>query len=183
MRNSNWIGSEGSAGVWSSFADETRKYAPIFSTVTFSTRDWSSNRRTIRIMKSQDAQLRELESRLYEACGVLNLAHARLVELTVKLISTELWRGYAPHWRDFLITGNADSIDGLRFTDNRGNPVTVGQQHPPDVPLPSPPPGHQYVHPVGAPVQHRWVHFTPPSRDGIPQKGIPPVTASTSPVM
>ncbi len=68
----------------------------------------------------------------------------------------------AHHRGQFLITGNADLPDGLTFTDNRGSPITVGRPHPPDDPLPTPPDGRRYEHPIGEPVQHKWVYFTPP---------------------
>jgi hypothetical protein len=67
----------------------------------------------------------------------------------------------AHHRGEFLIGGDADDSDGLRFTDNRGKLITIGRPHPPDDPLPRPPVGHHYTHPVGEPVQQKWVHFTP----------------------
>jgi len=45
-------------------------------------------------MNDSYVKLTELQDRLAEACGVLNVAHARLVALTAELIETELWRGY-----------------------------------------------------------------------------------------
>ena len=70
----------------------------------------------------------------------------------------------AHHRGEFTLTGNADLPDGLTFTDNRGNPITIGRPRPPDDPLPTPPDGGRYEHPSGEPVQHKWVHFTPPGK-------------------
>ena len=70
----------------------------------------------------------------------------------------------AHHRSEFTLTGNADAPDGLTFTDSHGNPITIGRPRPPDDPLPTPPDGHRYAHPIGEPVQHKWVHFTPPSK-------------------
>ncbi len=65
-------------------------------------RQLSSNRCTIVGMESRDAQIDDLEGRVAAACGVLNVANARLVELTAELIETDLWRGYGirsvEHW-------------------------------------------------------------------------------------
>ncbi len=68
----------------------------------------------------------------------------------------------AHHRGQFLVTGDADVPAGLRFTDNRGHPITIGRPHPPDDPLPTPPDGRRYEHPIGEPIQHKWVYFTPP---------------------
>ncbi len=45
-------------------------------------------------MDESYAKLEDIKTRLADACGVLNVANARLVELTAELIATELWRGY-----------------------------------------------------------------------------------------
>ena len=45
-------------------------------------------------MDESCARLADIKDRLADACGVLNVAHARLVELTAELIETDLWRGY-----------------------------------------------------------------------------------------
>lgn len=68
----------------------------------------------------------------------------------------------AHHRDEFSVTGDADAAGGLRFTDNRGSPIPTGRPRPPDDPLPGPPDGHSYQHPIGEPIQHKWVHFTPP---------------------
>ncbi len=89
----------------------------------------------------------------------------------------------AHHRGEFLISGNADHDDhagkaghigkashigkaghGLRFTDDRGNRITLGQPRPPNGPLPEPPPGHLYEHPVGERVETKWVYFSPPTK-------------------
>ncbi len=44
-------------------------------------------------MNESYAKLADIKDRLADAC-VLNVANARLVELTAELIETELWRGY-----------------------------------------------------------------------------------------
>lgn len=54
------------------------------------------------MVSSRDAQVDDLEGRVADACGVLNVANARLVELTAELIESDLWRGYGirsvDHW-------------------------------------------------------------------------------------
>lgn len=70
----------------------------------------------------------------------------------------------AHHRGEFLITGDADPPGGLRFTNGRGNRITLGQPRPPNGPLPEPPPGHLYEHPVGERVETKWVYFSPPTK-------------------
>ncbi len=45
-------------------------------------------------MDESYAKLADIKDRLADACGVLNVANATLVELTAELIETDLWRGY-----------------------------------------------------------------------------------------
>jgi hypothetical protein len=66
------------------------------------------------------------------------------------------------HRGEFLIAGNADHPAGLQFTDNRGNLIAVGRPRAPNAPPPRPPAGHRYTHPIGEPVQQKWVYFAPP---------------------
>jgi hypothetical protein len=53
-------------------------------------------------MDSRNVRLADLEERVADACGVLNVAHAQLVAVTGELIESELWRGFGirsvEHW-------------------------------------------------------------------------------------
>ncbi len=79
----------------------------------------------------------------------------------------------AHHRGEFLITGNADDHAALTFTDACGRRIGLGRPLPPDGPPAPPPRGHRYQHPVGEPVQQKWVYFsapaepTPPSESGL----------------
>ncbi len=67
------------------------------------------------------------------------------------------------HRGDFDITGNADHPETLQFTDREGREIrSFAVPTPPTGPLPEPPPGHSYVHPVGERIQARWLYFPPP---------------------
>lgn len=62
----------------------------------------SSNTCTFNGMDSRNVRLADLEERVADACGVLNVAHAQLVAVTGELIESELWRGFGirsvEHW-------------------------------------------------------------------------------------
>jgi hypothetical protein len=60
------------------------------------------------------------------------------------------------------ITGNADEIDGVTFTNEHGRPIAqTGAKPEPPAGLPPPPKG-TYEHPYGEPIQTRWFHLNVP---------------------
>jgi hypothetical protein len=68
----------------------------------------------------------------------------------------------AHHRGEFTNAGNADTPNGLIFTDRNGNlmdPVRVAV--PPTTPPPSPPPGHAYRHPYGERIDTSCTSFSP----------------------
>ncbi len=69
----------------------------------------------------------------------------------------------AHHRDEFTINGNADIPGNLVFTDAAGRTLaTTGTPTPPTGSPPGPPDGHRYRHPIGEPVQTKWVYFSPP---------------------
>jgi hypothetical protein len=60
------------------------------------------------------------------------------------------------------ISGNADEIDGVTFTNENGRPIaqTGAKPEPPGAP-PAAPEG-TYEHPYGEPIQNRWFHLNVP---------------------
>lgn len=70
------------------------------------------------------------------------------------------------HRGEFSMEGNADEPDGIIFRRRDGSVIQpCGTPIPPTGPLPSPPPGHAYVHPAGEPIDYGQIHFgtMPPS--------------------
>jgi hypothetical protein len=55
------------------------------------------------------------------------------------------------------IRGRPETIDGLRFYDQRGHEIGARAPTPPDQPLQPPP--DPYVHPPGAPMSRYWFHW------------------------
>jgi hypothetical protein len=135
-------------------------------------------------MSNLDFDAERLEAELAEVCGQLNAAHARLGGCRVPgCTGGRVQIHHIVHWKDggptashnlaalcphhhrlhhrglLAITGNADSPDGLLFTDARGR-VLAGA--PPPLP---PPPGSRievtgtWTHPTGERLESRWVHF------------------------
>jgi hypothetical protein len=60
------------------------------------------------------------------------------------------------------ITGNADQIDGVTFTDEHGRPIAQTGAKPEPPAGPPPPPKGTWEHPYGEPIQNRWFHLNVP---------------------
>jgi hypothetical protein len=60
------------------------------------------------------------------------------------------------------ITGNADEIDGVTFTNEHGRPITQTGAKPEPPAGPPPKPASTYEHPYGEPIQTRWFHLNVP---------------------
>ena len=60
------------------------------------------------------------------------------------------------------ITGNADEIDGVTFTNKHGHPIAQTGAKPEPPAGPPPKPASTYEHPYGEPIQTRWFHLNVP---------------------
>lgn len=60
------------------------------------------------------------------------------------------------------IAGNAEQPDGITFTSAAGMPITPNRLIRPPAAPPEPPTGPGYRHPIGEPLQLRWLEFRPP---------------------
>ncbi|MGH9132493.1 MAG: DUF222 domain-containing protein [Ilumatobacteraceae bacterium] len=70
-------------------------------------------------------------------------------------------RHHRMHHQGLLgISGNADDVHGLTFTDRHGTVLHPGPR--PRPPTGPPPPAARYRHPLGERLQMRWVTFNPP---------------------
>jgi len=84
----------------------------------------------------------------------------------------------AHHRGEFDVSGNADRPETLRFTGRDDVPIqALGVPTPPTGPLPRPPAGHEYAHPVGERIQAKWLYFSPPPTP--PRLQSPPMTTSS----
>ena len=63
------------------------------------------------------------------------------------------------------ITGNADTPDGITFTNATGTPITESGARPKRPTAPPPAPLKPYHHPLGERCDHRYIYFRPPDRD------------------
>ena len=66
------------------------------------------------------------------------------------------------HRGEIGISGNADIVDGVRFTNRHGLPIgsTGARPEPPGAPPPTP--AGVYEHPLGERLDDRWLYFNPP---------------------
>jgi hypothetical protein len=60
------------------------------------------------------------------------------------------------------ITGNADQVGGVKFTNEHGNPIAQTGAKPEPPPGQPPAPKGEYEHPYGEPIQTRWFHLNLP---------------------
>jgi len=60
------------------------------------------------------------------------------------------------------ITGNADQPHGVTFTNRHGQPIPTTGARPHAPPGPPEPPRGNFRHPLGEPLQTKWLYFNPP---------------------
>lgn len=128
--------------------------------------------RTQRIVPERTRRVVEHRDR---GCRVHGCTHTGFVEIHHIVHwedggSTDTWNLVAlcPHHHrlhhrgELGISGNADEVDGLVFTNRHGNPIAQSGARPQPPGAPPPPPDGTYRHPLGERLHLHWVHFNPP---------------------
>lgn len=80
---------------------------------------------------------------------------------SVNLICLCSYHHDAHHRGEFLICGNADTRGGVTFTNIRGHRIGPLAPRAPEA-VPGPRANLTYQHPIGEPIQSKWVHFRRP---------------------